>query len=113
MRKMLTLLAVVYSASAFAQGTPLTAGDKPAARVKPHAAAMPTTPKSVAAGLLGCLSIDDGTKGRLDCYDAVVPPKPKPKAPVAKGVLECRYYKEEDDRLACFNDFAERIPKFS
>ena len=46
-------------------------------------------------------------------YDAVVAPKPKPKPATAKGVLECRFLKEEDERLACFNGFTEQIPKFT
>ena len=58
--------------------------------------------------------LEDGTKERLDCYDAVFPPKPaakgaKPKA--AKAVAECRFSKEEDERLACYNGFADAIPK--
>jgi len=67
----------------------------------------------MAEKLQACLEIDDGTKGRLDCYDAIISPKPKPKAPVAKAVTDCRFTKEEDERLTCFNGFAERIPKFS
>ena len=58
-----------------------------------------------------CLEIEDATKGRLDCYDAVIPPKPNPKAAKAKGVADCRFSKEEDERLACFNSFAESIPR--
>jgi hypothetical protein len=111
MRKLLTVLAVLYTSTAFAQPDPPMVGDKPLTQVKPRAAT-PAKPKSVAQGLVACLDIDDGTKGRLDCYDAVIPPKPKPKPPTAKGVMDCRFVKEEDDRLACFNGFAERIPKF-
>ena len=110
MRTMLTVLAVLYSAAACAQGAPPTVGDKPLVQVKSRGT--PTKPKSVAAGVQACLDIEDGTKGRLDCYDAVVKPAPKPKPSAAKGVLDCRFIKEEDDRLACFNKFAEQIPKF-
>jgi hypothetical protein len=53
--------------------------------------------------LRGCLSIEDGYKERLDCYDTIVPPNPKPKPPVAKLAADCRFMKEEDERLACFN----------
>jgi hypothetical protein len=67
--------------------------------------------QSVAEKLQACLEIDDGTKGRLDCYDAIVAPQPKPKPPAAKGVMDCRFVKEQDERLACFNGFAESIPK--
>ena len=62
---------------------------------------------------MACLDVDDETKERLDCYDAAIPPKPKPKASPANGVMDCRYVKEEDERLKCFNGFAEKIPKFS
>jgi hypothetical protein len=55
--------------------------------------------------LMTCLPIEDMTKERLDCYDAIVPPEPKPKPPVAKIVTDCRYLKEEDERLTCFNRF--------
>jgi hypothetical protein len=108
MRIMLIVLATVCSAAAFAQSSPPAAESKPPAQVKPHATAKPT---SIAGKLQACLEIDDGTKGRLDCYDAVIAPKPKP--PVAKGVMDCRYFKEEDERLGCFNGFAESVPKFS
>ena len=68
--------------------------------------------QSVAKKLQACLDIDDGTKGRLECDDAIFPPKPNPKAPAAKGVADCHFIKEEDDRLNCYNGFAEKIPKF-
>ena len=77
-------------------------------QVKPRAGAKP----SIAARLQACLDIDDGTKGRLDCYDAVFAPKPNPKAKPAQRVADCRFTKEEDERLACYNGFAETIPKF-
>ena len=108
MKKTLTLIAVLYSAGAFAQSSPPPAEGKPPAHAKSHGA-----PKSMAEKLLACLEIDDGTKDRLDCYDAILPPKPKPKSGPANGVMDCRYVKEEDERLACFNGFAEKIPKFS
>jgi hypothetical protein len=109
MRKMLTVLAVLYSASAFAQGAAPTIGDKPLVQVKSRSA--PAKHQSIAVRLQDCLDIDDGSKGRLDCYDAVIRPAPKPKPPAANGVMDCRYIKEEDERLACFNGFAERIPR--
>jgi hypothetical protein len=52
-----------------------------------------------------CLFVEDGTKERLDCYDSVVAPDPKPKPPVAKLVADCKFLKEEDERLGCFNRF--------
>jgi hypothetical protein len=113
MRKMLALVLVLYSAAALAQASPQpTVGGKPLVQVKPRGEAPKQKPQSIAQRLKACLEIDDGTKGRLDCYDAVFTPKPNPKAPAAKGVADCRFTKEEDDRLTCFNGFAERIPKF-
>jgi len=110
MRKILVFVAVLYSGTAFAQTSPPPAAvEKPAAQAKPKMAA-PKQP-SIAARLQACLEIDDVTKERLDCYDAVFPPKPKPKPPVAKGVADCRFTKEEDERLKCFNGFVERLPK--
>jgi hypothetical protein len=120
MRIMLALVLALYSAAAMAQGSPPpTVGGKPLVQVKPHGAAPKSSgaapkskPQSIAQRLQACLEIDDETKGRLDCYDAIFPPKPNPKAPAAKGVADCRFTKEEDERLACFNGFAEKIPKF-
>ncbi|SDR94528.1 hypothetical protein [Bradyrhizobium canariense] len=113
MRLMLAIVAVLYSATAMAQGSPPpTIGGKPLVQVKPHGAPAPAKPTSIAGKLQACLDIDDGTKGRLDCYDAIFPPKPNPKAPAAQRVADCRLTKEEDDRLACYNGFAEKIPKF-
>jgi hypothetical protein len=112
MRIILALVLVLYSAAAMAQGSPPTVGGKPLVQVKPRNAAPKAKPQSIAAKLQACLEIDDGTKGRLDCYDAIFPPKPNPKAPAAKGVADCRFTKEEDERLTCFNGFAERIPRF-
>ena len=112
MRKILALVLVLYSAAAIAQGSPPTVGGKLLVQVKPRGEAPKSKPQSIAAKLQACLEIDDGTKGRLDCYDAIFPPKPNPKAPAAKGVADCRFTKEEDARLTCFNGFAERIPKF-
>jgi hypothetical protein len=115
MKIILALVLVLYSATAFAQSAPPKVGDKPLVQVKPQKAATPKDkgkPPSIAGKLKACLEIEDGTKGRLDCYDAVFPPKPNPKAPAAKGVADCRFTKEEDERLTCFNGFAESIPRF-
>jgi hypothetical protein len=116
MRWMALALAVALgSTAAVAQDKPLpAAGAKPAVpkqakQAKPKAA--PAKPQSVAAKLQACLEIDDATKERLNCYDAIFPPTPKPKASAAKGVMDCRFIKEEDERLTCFNGFAEKIPK--
>jgi hypothetical protein len=97
---------------------PVMYGGKPLVQVKPKpkdttARAVPRDgkPQSTAVRLQGCLDIDDGSKDRLNCYDGIYPPKPNPKAAAAKGVADCRFKKEEDERLGCYNDFAERIPK--
>jgi hypothetical protein len=92
-------------------GPPPTVGGKPLVQVKPRSEAPPKN-QSIAKRLQACLEIEDGTKGRLDCDDAVISPKPNPKAHAAKGVADCRFTKEEDERLTCFNGFAESIPKF-
>jgi hypothetical protein len=123
MRTIFALVLILSSSAAMAQttspaggGPPPTVGGKPLLQVKPGSAAAksstPAKPTSIAKRLQACLEIDDGTKGRLDCYDAVFAPKPNPKAPKAKGVADCRFTKEEDERLKCFNGFAESIPKF-
>jgi len=119
MRTIFALVLVLYSTAAIAQGSTPTVGDKPLVQVKPRgeaakAKAKPQPkpkPQSIAVKLQACLEIDDATKGRLDCYDAIFPPKPNPKAPAAKAVADCRFTKEEDERLTCFNGFAEKIPK--
>jgi hypothetical protein len=127
MRMILAVAAVLYSAAAFAQtDKPPMVGDKPLVQVnpngtkdkgtkeaaaKPAAAAPKGKPQSIAVRLQACLDIDDGTKDRLTCYDGVIPPTPKPKPAKAKGVADCRFFKEEDERLTCFNGFAESIPK--
>ena len=58
--------------------------------------------------LRACLQIDDVTKERLDCYDAVVRPEPKEKPAKPRTVQECRFLREEDERLVCFNRFVSR-----
>src|SRR5882672_7331781 len=125
MRKILVLVAVLYSAAAIAQTPPPSPmiGDKPLVQVKPKGTAAaakskagaekpaaPEKPKSMAGKLQACLEIDDATKERLNCYDAVIPPKSKAKqnakadakAPPPKAVTECSAIKEEDERLTCF-----------
>jgi hypothetical protein len=131
MRKMILALAILFPAAAFAQGTTTpaapanpapapTVGGKPLVQVgskKPAAAkksekpAAPGKPLSVAQKLQACQDIDDATKERLTCYDGIFTPQPKPKPPAAKGVNDCRFLKEEDERLTCFNGFADKIPR--
>ena len=109
MRTILALVLVLCAAAAMAQGAPPSVGGKPLVQVKPKGAA--AKPQSIAAKLQACLDIDDATKERLNCYDAIFTPKPNPKAPAAKAVTDCRFQKEEDERLTCYNGFAEKIPK--
>jgi hypothetical protein len=112
MRTLLALIAVLYSAAAFAQsGPPPMVGDKPLVQVKSRSKPAPAKPQSMAVRLQACLEIDDGTKERLNCYDEVLPPAPKPKAVTAKSVTDCKFTKEEDQRLACYNGFVESMPK--
>lgn len=146
MKKILVLVAVLYSAAAIAQTSdpakpPPTVGGKPLVQVKPKAAkkdaapadaaatdpaakdtapkasaksakSAPGQPKSMAQKLQACLDIDDGTKDRLNCYDAVIKPKPNPKAKgPSKSVTECSAFKDEEERLGCFNGFVEKLPK--
>ena len=127
MRKMILALAILFPAAAFAQGTtppvaptnpPPTVGGKPLVQVgvkkpaaKKEAAGKKEAPKSIAQRLQACQDIDDATKERVQCYDAIFVPQPKPKPPAAKGVNDCRFLKEEDERLSCYNGFADKIPK--
>jgi len=120
MRKIILTLAILYPAAALAQGTPPadpanppTVGGKPLVVVgsKTAAAGKKEKPLSPAQKLQACQDIDDATKERLNCYDAIYAPQPKPKAPAAKSVSDCRFVKEEDERLTCFNGFADKIPK--
>ena len=127
MRKMILTLAILYPAAAFAQGTTPatpanpapTVGGKPLVQVgtkkpaaaKKEAAGKKEAPKSIAQRLQACQDIDDATKERVQCYDTIFSPQPKPKPPAAKGVNDCRFLKEEDERLTCYNGFADKIPK--
>ncbi|WP_050405604.1 hypothetical protein [Bradyrhizobium embrapense] len=134
MRYIILALALFCPAAALAQGTtpvttPPPAADRPAATPQPMVGdkplvqvgkksavtkgekAAPGKPQSVAQKLQACQDIDDATKERLMCYDEIFKPQPKPKAAPAKGVAECRFVKEEDERLTCYNGFADKIPR--
>ena len=113
MKKIILALAILYPAAVLAQGTstpaaPPSVGGKPlvvvgskkSAEGKKEAA----KPLSPAQKLQACQDIDDATKERLNCYDAIYSPQPKPKAAAAKSVTECRFHKEEDERLTCYNE---------
>src|SRR5438552_738116 len=106
MRTLLVLVAALCSATAFAQTPAPSYGGKPLLHVRPGGAVaakppakQPAKPQSTAVRLQICLDLDDGTKDRLNCYDTIFPPKPNPKAAAAKGVADCRFKKEEDERL--------------
>jgi len=115
MRMMLAFAAILYSAAALAQSNAPPA-EQPPAEAKQDKPAKPAKAKAAAKGsiavrLQACQDIEDGTKGRLDCYDEVIKPAPKPKPVTAKTVMECRFTKEEDERLACYNGFIDTMPK--
>ena len=115
MKTMLAFAAILYSAAAIAQTSAPPADQPPAEQAKPAKQAKAKTGAakgSIAVRLQACQDIDDGTKGRLDCYDTIFPPKPNPKAKPADRVMDCKLTKEEDARLTCYNGFAEKIPKF-
>ena len=61
--------------------------------------------------LTTCLEIEDESKERLNCYDAQIAPEPKPVSGAAKTIRDCRFLKEEDVRLHCFNRFVNASPK--
>jgi hypothetical protein len=123
------LLAVVSLAATFAlaasvpaalaQTPPPAAAEKPVAPAKkatPAEKAAPTeeqAPKgvSIAEKAQKCLKIGD--EDRLNCYDAAVKPQPNPNAPPAKGIRDCRYLVDIDERLGCFDGFTVQIPKFT
>ena len=109
MRVMLALVAFLYSTAALAQAAlPPATASKPPAQTKQKP---PEKKQPMAVRLQECLNLDDGTKERLNCYDSVIPPAPKPKPGAAKGVVDCKFTKEEDERLTCYNGFVESIPK--
>jgi hypothetical protein len=127
MRWLLVSALVLCPAAVFAQSAPPPmVGDKPLVQVKPKgskadvkadtktdgkgAKALPAG-KSIATRLQSCQDIDDQTKERLNCYDEVLKPAPKPKPGAAKTVMDCKFIKEEDERLGCYNGFVDSMPK--
>jgi flagellar motility protein MotE (MotC chaperone) len=111
-----TFALVALVPTALAQTPPPDAAEKPVVPMKPKAApAEEEAPKgvSIAEKAQKCLKIEDETMDRLNCYDAAVKPQPNPKAPPAKGIRDCRYLVDIDERLGCFNGFAVQIPKFT
>lgn len=122
MRKIILALAVLYPAATFAQTTtapapaadPPMVGGKPLVQVGPKKTAAKkeaqAKPLSPAQKLQACQEIDDATKERLNCYDAVYTPQTRAKVSAAKNVSDCRFVKEEDERLTCFNGFVDKLP---
>lgn len=100
---------------ALAQTPPPAAAEKPAARMKRAAPAEEAAPKgvSIAEKAQKCLKIPIDPQIRLDCYDAAVKPEPNPNPPPVKGIRDCRHLVDKNDRLGCFDGFAEQIPKFT
>ena len=111
MRKIILALAIFYPMAALAQGSapaePPSVGGKPLVVVGSKKTAAAKQGKEKPA----CQDIDDATKERLSCYDGVYAPQTKPKAPAAKTASECRFLKEEDERLTCYNGFVDKLPK--
>ena len=66
--------------------------------------------QSAIDNLSACLTLEDMTKERLDCYDILVPPTPKKKPGIAKVVNDCKFISEQDKRLGCFNRFLMEPP---
>jgi hypothetical protein len=67
----------------------------------------PTAAAQSSLKLRRCLEFKDMTMPRLDCYDAIVRPRTKPKPGPAEVVNDCRFLKDENERLICFNQFVE------
>ncbi len=58
-----------------------------------------------------CLEFKDMTMPRLICYDGILRPRTKPKPGPAEVVNDCRFLKDDDERLTCFNRFVENPAK--
>jgi hypothetical protein len=102
--------------AALAQTTAPAAAEKPAVPKRPRAApADEAAPQgvSIAEKAQKCLKILEDPQRRLDCYDAAVKPQPNPKPPPVTGIRDCRFIVDINDRLGCFDGFAEQIPKFT
>jgi hypothetical protein len=113
---MLACAIVLCSTAAFAQSAPPPpVADKPLVQSKPKESPKEKPkagkPQSIAVRLQACQDLDDGTKERLNCYDAVLVPAPRPKPAAAKTVMECKFVKEEDARLGCYNGFVDSMPR--
>ena len=72
---------------------------------------LPTFAVAQVETLRTCLEIVDQSKERLNCYDEKIKPEPKQVSTRAKTVKDCRFLKEEDERLTCFNRFLNASSK--
>ena len=111
-----TFALAALAPAALAQTTPPATAEKPATSMKPRAAPAEEVASknvSVAEKAQKCLKIVDKADGRLDCYDAAVKPQPNPNPPPVKGIRDCRYIVDLNERLSCFDGFAAQIPKFT
>jgi hypothetical protein len=102
--------------AALAQTPPPAAAEKPAAPMKPRAAPAEEVASkgvSIAEKAQKCLKIVDDPQARLNCYDAAVRPELNRNPPPVKGIRDCRHIVDINDRLGCFDGFAEQIPKFT
>ncbi len=111
-------IALMASVPAALAQTPPPAAEKPAVPTKPAKKAPraeEAAPKgaSIAEKAQKCLKIPIDPQVRLDCYDAAVKPEPNPNPPPVKGIRDCRHLMDKNDRLGCFDGFAEQIPKFT
>jgi hypothetical protein len=110
-----TFALAAWAPAALAQTTPPAAAEKPAAP-KPRAAPAEEVASkgvSIAEKAQKCLKIVDDPQARLNCYDAAVRPEPNRNPPPVKGIRDCRHIVDINDRLMCFDGFAEQIPKFT
>ena len=72
---------------------------------------LPTFAMAQVETLRTCLEIEDQSKERLNCYDEKIKPEPKQVTTRAKTVKDCRFLREEDERLTCFNRFLNASSK--
>ena len=72
---------------------------------------LPTFAIAQVQTLRTCLEMEDQSKERLNCYDEKIKPAPKQVSAPTKTVKDCRFLKEEDERLNCFNRFVEASAK--
>jgi hypothetical protein len=78
----------------------------------PMIAAAPVKAQVSPEELRKCTFVEDMTRERLDCFDKLIRPEAiqvlQQAAP--RTIYDCRYIKEQDARLKCFNRFATQAP---